>query len=150
MRVLAASVALLSIFAGSAQAHEVICGDKAGALCGRWSRNFAGGPVSSGMPDMVGTVTVSLQIDPTGHISGCAVEQSSGSPVVDSETCRQLRDYAHYRAALDDAGQPTVGADQLTIEWVFHQFNGATPTEPDSPADIPAIDPAPLDPSTLI
>lgn len=149
MRQLAAAAALLTLFAPSAQAHDVVCGDKAGALCGRWSRNFAGGPVSSGMPDMVGTVTVSLQIDPTGHISGCTVDQSSGSPVVDAETCRQLRDFAHYRAALDDAGQPTVGADQLTIEWVFHQIDGATPTEAVPPAALPS-DAEPLDPRTLI
>lgn len=99
---------------------------------------------------MVGTVTVSLEIDPTGHVADCAVEQSSGSPLVDTETCRQLRAYAHYRPALDDAGEPTVGADSLTIEWVFHPRVEPVTPAPAPPGDLPAFDPATVDPRTLI
>lgn len=150
MREWAAAAVLLPLLSSPNWAHEVVCGDKAGDLCGRWSRNFVSGPVDSGMPDMVGTVTVSLEIDPTGHVAGCTVEQSSGNPLVDTETCRQLRAYAHYRPALDDAGEPTVGADSLTIEWVFHPRDEPITPAPAPPSDLPEFDPAPVDPRTLI
>lgn len=149
MRELAAAAVLLTLLASSIQAHEVACGEKAGALCSRWSRNFVDGPVSSGMPDMVGTVSVSLEIDPTGHIAGCMIEQSSGRPAVDAETCRQLRDYAHYRPALDDAGDPTMGSDQLTIEWVFHPRSDEQAPSFEDPGRLPPDDAIPVDPRTV-
>lgn len=111
---------LVVLAAGPATAHEVVCGNKAGALCARWNARFVGGPVDSGQPDRQGTVTVDLEISPDGHVAGCTVARTSGNPDLDADTCEQLQAYAHYRPALDDDGEPTTGADTLTIEWIFH------------------------------
>ena len=135
-----ALAALLPVGA-QASAHEVTCYN-AGALCGLWSRNFAGGRVTTDDVTRQGSVTVDLEIAPDGHVAGCTVTRPSGNPVLDADTCAQLRAYAHYRPALDDAGEPTIGSDTITIDWVFRP---PPPTEPEGPApDDAATRPAPL------
>lgn len=120
---LALAAFLLTLITVPAGAHEVVCGEGTGALCTRWNARFAGGPVDSGQPDRHGTVTLELEIAPDGHVAACTISQSSGNPDLDADTCTQLQAYAHYRPALDDDGRPAVGADTLTIEWIFQPRN---------------------------
>jgi TonB family protein len=120
----------LSLWPGILAAHEPVCGIDAGELCLLWSPRFAGGTVMTERPDRQGTVRVDLTISPDGHVSDCAISRASGNPDLDADTCAQLVAYAHYRPALDDAGNPTVGADRLTIDWVFRPPVGSLPDEP--------------------
>ena len=113
----APAFAVLFALAVPATAHEVTCHEGDGDLCYNWSRAM-GQTIMTDDPQMVGTVTLDLEIDPTGHVSGCTVRQSSGSELVDRSTCSQLQAYAHYRPALDDAGEPAIGADSVTIRWI--------------------------------
>jgi TonB family protein len=126
---------------GSLAAHEPVCGIDAGELCELWSPRFAGGTVMTERPDRQGTVTVDLTISPDGHVSDCAISRASGNPDLDADTCAQLAAYAHYRPALDDAGEPTVGADRLTLDWVFRPPVGSLPDKPEEPE--PKAEPLP-------
>lgn len=67
--------------------------------------------------DEQGTVTVSLQIGPTGRVTGCNPTGSSGSRSLDSATCRILRSRAKFTPARDNRGQPTTGTFTQRITW---------------------------------
>ena len=102
-----------------ASAHEVTCDGTVDDLCLHWNYGVPGN-VDSSVEWMDGTVTLDLEIDVTGHVSGCTVAVSSGEPRLDQATCDQLAAFAHYRPALDDDGNPTIGSDTLTVTWVYH------------------------------
>lgn len=138
------ALAALASICTQASAHEVTCYNS-GALCGLWSRNFAGGRVTTDDVTRQGSVTVDLEIAPDGHVAGCTVTRPSGNPALDADTCAQLQAYAHYRPALDDAGEPTTGSDTITIDWVFRPPAQTVPeaSEAQTP-DEPAPKPAPL------
>lgn len=110
------SCLLLSV---PASAHEVTCDSTVDDLCGHWNHGVHSN-VDTSVEWMDGTVTVDLEIDATGQVSGCTVAVSSGEPRLGQATCEQLAAFAHYRPALDDDGNPTTGSDTLTITWVYY------------------------------
>lgn len=66
-----------------------------------------------------GSVTVKLAIDDSGRVAGCDVVRSSGSRVLDGETCRVLQRRARYAPATDSTGRPVAGVDQHTVRWAL-------------------------------
>ncbi|HYI41061.1 MAG TPA: energy transducer TonB [Allosphingosinicella sp.] len=44
---------------------------------------------------------------PDGRVERCTILVSSGSAILDSETCRMIRARARFTAALDSEGRPT-------------------------------------------
>lgn len=54
-----------------------------------------------------GAVEFELRIGPNGRVMGCAILASSGSAILDSETCRMIRTRARFIPALDAEGRTT-------------------------------------------
>ncbi|HEX8309597.1 MAG TPA: energy transducer TonB [Allosphingosinicella sp.] len=54
-----------------------------------------------------GTVEFGLRIGPNGRVERCDVLVSSGSAILDSETCRMIRMRARFVPALDSEGRTT-------------------------------------------
>jgi TonB family protein len=102
-----------------ASGHDVTCDSSVDDLCGHWNHGVHSN-VDTSVEWMDGTVTVDLEIDPTGHVSDCQVVVSSAEPRLDRATCDQLAAFAHYQPALDDDGRPAIGSDILTITWVHY------------------------------
>lgn len=53
-------------------------------------------------------VLVSFDVQLSGQATGCRVEQSSGNPAIDSETCRLVTTRLRFRPAKDRSGTPVV------------------------------------------
>jgi TonB family protein len=64
-----------------------------------------------------GTVGVLLKVDPTGAVSDCVVEESSGSAALDAQTCRILRLRATFTPARDDRGANVAGEFHGRVTW---------------------------------
>lgn len=64
-----------------------------------------------------GDVTVRLDIDASGRVSGCTTVGSSGSPALDAATCSLMRERARYSPALDAEGRPVPDTHQRTVGW---------------------------------
>jgi TonB family protein len=64
-----------------------------------------------------GTVGVLIQVDATGAVSGCTVEESSGFEVLDAQTCRLVQMRAKYRPATDAGGKPVASQARARITW---------------------------------
>src|SRR4051812_1136936 len=64
-----------------------------------------------------GPVGFRLSIDAQGRPSGCSVTSSSGSPTLDSTTCRLLLERARFRPALDRQGHATSDEYNGRIVW---------------------------------
>lgn len=66
-----------------------------------------------------GSVTVRLAVASSGEVSTCEVVKSSGSRVLDAETCRVVKRRARYAPARDTAGQAVAGVDQHSVRWAL-------------------------------
>jgi protein TonB len=64
-----------------------------------------------------GTVAVTLQIDSGGDVSGCTVEQSSGSETLDRATCSILTERARFAPARDLAGNAVPDRYTQRVVW---------------------------------
>jgi len=64
-----------------------------------------------------GRVRFRLLIGPDGRVAGCAITRSSGSPVLDSTTCRLIRRRARFTPAVDSNGNPAAGTVEDQIVW---------------------------------
>lgn len=74
-------------------------------------------PQSALMNGEQGDTTVQLAISTNGRVAGCAVTRSSGSPVLDSATCRILQSRARFTPARDEAGNAAADEMSTTIHW---------------------------------
>jgi protein TonB len=68
-----------------------------------------------------GTVGFTLDVAADGHVTGCAIESSSGSTVLDNQTCRLLIARARFTPARDSKGHPTSDTVHNRIRWVLPQ-----------------------------
>ena len=66
-----------------------------------------------------GAVTIKLAINERGEVSACDVVKSSGSRVLDAETCRTVRRRARYSPAVGTDGRAMVSVDQHTVRWAL-------------------------------
>lgn len=64
-----------------------------------------------------GTVRVSYTITAEGRVTGCTVTASSGSPSLDSTTCRILERRFRYTPARDSAGNPVPQVKTQSVTW---------------------------------
>jgi protein TonB len=74
-------------------------------------------PVEALRTNSQGETSARLTIGPDGRVAMCTVYVSSGSRALDAATCRILRQRGRYRAARDEAGNPTTGRDTAHITW---------------------------------
>ena len=74
-------------------------------------------PSASLRNEETGTASFRLTIGTNGRVTDCQITASTGFSRLDNETCRQLRRRARFRAALDDAGNPTTGSYSSQIRW---------------------------------
>jgi protein TonB len=74
-------------------------------------------PVSAIRAGEQGAVGFRLEVGPDGGVAVCTVTISSGSPILDSTTCRLLRSRARFLPALDRKGRPTVDSHSGRIIW---------------------------------
>ena len=64
-----------------------------------------------------GTVRVSYTITAEGRVTGCTVTASSGSPSLDSTTCRILERRFRYAPARDSAGNAVAQTKSQSVTW---------------------------------
>ena len=65
-----------------------------------------------------GTVRVELTITARGKASDCKVVTSSGSPILDRETCRMMTRWS-FEAARDGAGKKVAGTFATNFTWTL-------------------------------
>lgn len=66
-----------------------------------------------------GTTRFRLGVGPNGQVTQCSVLGSSGSPALDSATCRLMKQRARFTPARNSAGQPTSDSVTSAIRWVL-------------------------------
>ena len=64
-----------------------------------------------------GAVGFRLEVGADGRAAGCSVASSSGSPILDSTTCRLLVERARFRPARDAQGKATTDRFTGRIVW---------------------------------
>jgi protein TonB len=75
-------------------------------------------PDSAKRNNETGTVRVRLQIGANGRVTGCSVASSSGSPALDSATCRLLQSRARFTPAHDSSGNAVADTQMAPpIRW---------------------------------
>ena len=85
-----------------------------------------------------GVVGFALDIAPDGHVTACRIESSSGSQVLDNQTCRLMIARAQFTPARDRKGRPTTDTVHNRIHWVLPQVEE---TETNGPAAEPPATP---------
>lgn len=78
-------------------------------------------PAAARQGGQEGRVEFELSIAATGRVVGCAVPESSGSPLLDAATCRILRARARYEPARGPAGQPRPDTEEGFFVWRLPQ-----------------------------
>jgi TonB family protein len=68
-----------------------------------------------------GTVGFRLAIDAQGRVSGCTIEESSGSTALDSATCRIMVERARFTPARDAQGRSVADIVTNRIRWRLHK-----------------------------
>lgn len=80
-----------------------------------------------------GRVSVQLDVDASGMVTGCHVTNSSSHPLLDARTCTILTQRAHFRPARDVAGQAIAATTSvMSFRWQI-------------PVDTSPISPLPAD-----
>ncbi|WP_435417795.1 energy transducer TonB [Parerythrobacter aurantius] len=64
-----------------------------------------------------GTVGFEVEISSDGTITSCRITRSSGSALLDAETCKRLEALKSPSIALDEAGQPVARTVRSRISW---------------------------------
>jgi TonB family protein len=77
-----------------------------------------------------GMVGFRLDIDKEGRVVGCAIAASSGSPTLDSATCRLMRTRAAFEPARDRNGKRIADSVSGRILWKLED----PPPEPEPPS----------------
>ena len=76
-----------------------------------------------------GTVAVTLTVGPEGKVADCVIDQSSGSPSLDVQTCRILWTRAQFTPARDSQGKAVQDTFHQRIRWELPKGNPASLTE---------------------
>jgi protein TonB len=64
-----------------------------------------------------GRVAVMLKLDATGRVTGCSIMHTSGFPVLDAATCRNMQRRARFGPATDQNGKPIESFIAQSMEW---------------------------------
>lgn len=76
-----------------------------------------------------GTVAVTLTVNAEGKVADCAIDQSSGSPSLDVQTCRILWTRAQFTPARDSQGNAVQDTFHQRIRWELPKGSPASLTE---------------------
>ena len=68
-----------------------------------------------------GTVRIRIEVDRTGAVSDCVIEQSSGVAALDAQTCRLIWLRARFKPATDSSGSPVPSRIEKTYVWQLEQ-----------------------------
>lgn len=68
-----------------------------------------------------GVTTVRLSVDASGNVTGCTVTGSSGSPLLDDATCKNMQRRARFNPATNGEGQPVAGSYSQSVRWQIPQ-----------------------------
>ena len=79
--------------------------------------SFEDYPLAAMRNNESGIVYFSMVIGPDGLPKSCSVTKSSGSAILDSETCRISMRRARFDPALDDKGTPIEGSYSTKVGW---------------------------------
>lgn len=96
----------------------------------RWVKgrlSFADLPPELRATGWSGTVGVSYAVGVDGRASGCRVDHSSGNPVVDAITCRQIEQRFRFRPALDERDRPVRSVLVENHEWIVERERDPAP-----------------------
>lgn len=66
-----------------------------------------------------GRAMVSLRIEPSGQITNCRVQRSSGDPYVDAGLCPLITERLRFLPALDDRGRPIAYQLDYVATWAL-------------------------------
>lgn len=106
---------LLAFAPQAAAADEPPVRARAPALAGLFSdRDY---PLEAVRNKEQGAVTFRLDVGSDGRPAGCAVTSSSGSALLDSTTCRLLRERARFEPARDSSGKAVADSVHGRIVW---------------------------------
>jgi TonB family protein len=70
-----------------------------------------------------GTTTTRLTVGTNGRVQECAIEQSSGSVLLDDATCVALTDRARFEPARDPQGRPVIGTYLKRVRWTLPEMS---------------------------
>ena len=91
-------------------------------------------PLEALQNDEQGTVVFVASVGVDGGITGCAIESSSGSPTLDSTTCRLVTERARFTPARDAKGKPIPDTFRSRITWRLPKDDGINAILPPSAA----------------
>lgn len=74
-------------------------------------------PLAARFFDQQGSVRVAVAVDENGKIADCVVEQSSGFPALDTQTCRLFWLRARFEPGRDELGRLAGTTYHQTIVW---------------------------------
>lgn len=86
---------------------------------GSWITN-ADYPYEVQQAGTTGIVGFTLMVDAQGSVIGCQIEQSSGSTVLDTTTCKLLNTRARFKPARDNKGRATADRYASRVMWSTH------------------------------
>ena len=76
-------------------------------------------PESAIAAEEQGIVSFALDVARDGHVTGCAIEASSGSAALDAATCRIMTTRGRFIPAHDRKGRPTTDRLHARIKWIL-------------------------------
>lgn len=73
-----------------------------------------------------GSVGVAINVDGTGRVADCAVEASSGSTALDTQTCQLILQRAKFAPARDDSGNAVSSIFHQRYRWALEQSDAGS------------------------
>jgi TonB family protein len=74
-------------------------------------------PMAAYRDRKTGRVRAILSVGPNGAVTDCTIAESSGSNVLDSETCAVLHRRARFTPAADQGGEPIQSSYEMSVNW---------------------------------
>lgn len=90
-------------------------------------------PLEARKAKLQGRSVVAFMVDQDGRPKGCVTSASSGSDVLDAQTCKLVASF-RCRPALDDAGRPLPEQFNFAISWTLPKnltISGPAPVRQD-------------------
>lgn len=75
-------------------------------------------PSELGRAGLGGRVSVTFTVLPTGRVTGCRIERSSGVPPLDALTCRLIEQRFRFRPSTDRSGRPIADEVDWDHDWI--------------------------------
>jgi TonB family protein len=80
------------------------------------SRDYPAAAIRS---DLEGLVRVRLDVSRRGRVTGCTILQTSGSRILDSTTCRLLRERARFTPGRNERGRSVADSVVAPVRWMI-------------------------------